>query len=394
VTEHLRVDVTIVGGGIAGCAAAAALRTAGLSVALLEKNLCGAGASGVNFGGVRQQGRHLAELPLARRARPLWEGLNERLGEDVEFQATGHLKLARSDAEMAQLEGYARDAAERGLRLQLLGAKALRSELPWLGAGVVGASLCAEDGQANPRLVGPAFARLARRLGADVREHAAALSATQSGDGFESRTDRLEVKSRFLVNCAGVAAGLIAAWFGEDVPLRPLVPNMLVTEPLPFLISRSIGVCGGGVYLRQIARGNAILGGGDGWGDAECKRSRPLSESSLAAMASALAIVPALAGSLVIRTWSGIDGEMPDLIPVIGFSATTPNLVHAFGFSGHGFQLGPIIGEIIAELVTEGRSASPLEPFAIDRFAGQARAMMPRAGSRRDSDHGPSREHA
>ena len=379
-SERLRVDVTIVGGGIAGCAAAVTLRKAGLTVVLLEKNLCGAGASGVNFGGVRQQGRHLSELPLARRARPLWDELDERLGEDVEFQATGHLKLARSDADMAQLERYAQDAAEHGLRLKLLGASTLRSEHPWLGPDVVGASLCAEDGQANPRLVGPAFARLARRLGADVREHAAAISASRSGDGFETRTDRLEVQSRFLVNCAGVAAGRIAAGFGEEVPLRPLVPNMLVTEPLPFFINRSIGVCGGGVYLRQIARGNAILGGGDGWGDTECNRSRPMTGTSLDAMTSALALVPALAGSLVIRTWAGIDGEMPDGIPVIGFSATTPNLVHAFGFSGHGFQLGPIVGEIIAELLTQGRSASPLAPFAIERFAGATQTLPSTAG--------------
>jgi sarcosine oxidase subunit beta len=372
VSEQLQVDVAIVGGGIAGCAAAVALRSAGLSVALLEKDLCGAGASGVNFGGVRQQGRHLAELPLARRARPLWDTLNARLGEDVEFQASGHLKLARSEAQMAELERYARDAAEHGLRLQLLGASAVRADAPWLGADVVGASLCAEDGHANPRLVGPAFARLARRLGADVREHAAVISAAASGEGFELRSDRLEVKSRFLVNCAGVAAGRVAAWFGEDVPLRPLVPNMLVTEPLPFFIHRSIGVCGGGVYLRQIARGNVVLGGGDGWCDAECQRSRPLSDTSLASMASALAIVPGLAGGQIIRSWGGIDGEMPDLIPVIGRSATTPNLVHAFGFSGHGFQLGPVVGEIIAELVTEGRSRSPLAPFAIDRFAAAA----------------------
>ena len=147
---------------------------------------------------------------------------------------------------------------------------------------------------------------------------------------------------------------------------------MLVTEPLPFFIDRSIGVCGGGVYLRQIARGNAILGGGGGWGDAECSRSRPATATSLAAMASAIALVPALAGSLVIRTWAGIDGAMPDHIPVIGFSATTPNLVHAFGFSGHGFQLGPIVGEIIAELITRG---------AIDVAA---RAVRDRALRRRD----------
>jgi sarcosine oxidase subunit beta len=381
VSERVQVDVTIVGGGIGGCAAAVALRQAGLTVALLEKHVCGAGASGVNFGGVRQQGRHLAELPLARRARPLWDELDARLSEDVEFQATGHLKLARSDAEMDQLERYARDAAEHGLRLQLLGASALRAELPWLGADVVGASLCAEDGQANPRLVGPAFARLARRLGADVREHAAVTSAARSGTGFETRTDGLEVKSRFLVNCAGVAAGGLARWFDEDVPLRPLVPNMLVTEPLPFLVSRSIGVCGGGVYLRQIARGNVVLGGGDGWGDVECSRSRPLTDISLAAMAQALAIVPALAGCHVVRTWAGIDGEMPDRIPVLGFSATTPNLVHAFGFSGHGFQLGPVVGEIIAELVTQGRSASPLAPFAIERFAAAAQPLAAAVGT-------------
>jgi sarcosine oxidase subunit beta len=270
---------------------------------------------------------------------------------------------------MALLERHAQDVAEHGLHLRLLGSGALRIELPWLSSDVVGASLCAEDGHANPRLVGPAFARLARRLGADVRENAAAISAARGGDGFETRTDGLEVRSRFLVNCAGVAAGRIAAWFGEEVPLQPLVPNMLVTEPLPFFISRSIGVCGGAIYLRQIARGNAILGGGGGWGDTESSRSRPLTGSSLAAMANAIAIVPGLAGAHVIRSWSGIDGKLPDLIPVIGWSATTPNLIHAFGFSGHGFQLGPVVGEIIAELVTQGRSASPLAPFAIDRFA-------------------------
>jgi sarcosine oxidase subunit beta len=375
--ERLRVDVAIIGGGIAGCAAAVRLRSDGLSVALLERGRCGAGASGVNFGGVRQQGRHFAEVPLARRARPIWGTLNALLGEDVEFVASGHVKLARSDADMSELERYARDAAGFGLRLELLGRAALRSRMPWLSADVVGASLCAEDGHANPRVVGPAYARLARRLGADVREHAPVVEATRDGDGFTLRTDALQVASRFLVNCAGAAAGRFAAAFGEDVPVAPLVPNMLVTEPLPFFVDRSVGVCGGGIYLRQIARGNVILGGGDGWCDAEGLRSRPLSAVSLASMADALALVPGLAGSHVIRTWTGIDGEMPDRIPVVGWSQTTPKLVHAFGFSGHGFQLGPVIGEIIAELVTQGRSASPLEPFAIERFATRAPAAAP-----------------
>jgi sarcosine oxidase, subunit beta len=75
----------------------------------------------------------------------------------------------------------------------------------------------------------------------------------------------------------------------------------------------------------------------------------------------------------VIRTWSGMDGQMPDHIPVLGPSSTTLQLVHAFGFSGHGFQLGPVIGLIIAELVTKGEAASPIAPFAIKRFSRAAK---------------------
>jgi sarcosine oxidase subunit beta len=63
---------------------------------------------------------------------------------------------------------------------------------------------------------------------------------------------------------------------------------------------------------------------------------------------------------------------MPDHLPVIGFSRTTPNLIHAFGFSGHGFQLGPVIGIIIDELVRTGTSKSPLDAFDIARFGGTA----------------------
>jgi sarcosine oxidase subunit beta len=59
---------------------------------------------------------------------------------------------------------------------------------------------------------------------------------------------------------------------------------------------------------------------------------------------------------------------MPDDIPVISLSRQAPQLVHAFGFSAHGFELGPIGGQIVAELVLDGRSTLPIEAFAVDRF--------------------------
>ena len=367
--ERLDTDVTVIGGG-AGCAAALALRQRGLRVVLLEKGFCGAGATGVNFGGVRQQGRHLAELPIALRAREIWSRLATLVGDDCEYRATGHIKLARSDEDMAELEAYARDAAACGLELQMIGRNRARSEYPWLGEKVVGASLCPTDGQANPRLVGPAYARAARAAGVDIRDLTEFTGAAFDGTKFETRTaGDLVVHSRFLVNTAGAWGGKVAGWFGEDAPVAPLRPNMLVSEPIESIVLRSVGVCGGDVYVRQALRGNIVFGGGHGWGDIELSRTRPATESSAQSMQKLLDIVPALRGVMVIRSWSGLDGNMPDHIPVVGPSPTNPRLIHAFGFSGHGFMLGPAIGEIIAELVHTGDSTTPISAFSITRFS-------------------------
>jgi sarcosine oxidase subunit beta len=361
--------VAIIGGGTAGCSTALHLRKRGVPCVLLERVTCGSQASGVNYGGVRQQGRAFVELPLARRSRAMWERLPELVGVDVEFAATGHLKLARLESEVADLEAWNRTAAEYGVATELFGANAVKERYPWLGVAVAGASLCREDGQANPRLVAPAFAQAARKAGAEIHEHTSVLSAEKAGDRFRIATDRgVEIDAASLVNTAGAWGHRIAAMFGEPVPETVAAPNMIVTEPMPFVVTHNLGVVNGGVYLRQIPRGNIIFGGGRGWADPDKMRARPLAATTLAAFAAAAALVPMLARAHAIRTWTGIEGEMPDAIPVIGPSRTTAGLFHAFGFSGHGFQLGPVIGAILSELVLDGATPTPIDAFAIDRF--------------------------
>jgi sarcosine oxidase subunit beta len=372
-----KADVIVIGGGGAGCSAALFLARRGARVILLERGLVGSEATGVNYGGVRQQGRSEAELPLAIRARAIWGRLRELVGSDAEFDPCGHLKLARSEADEAELLRWNAMAAGHGIRTTMIGRNAIRSEHPHFSEKVIAGSLLAEDGVANPRLLSPAIARAAREAGAEILERHPVTSVTP---GFVVTADGQDFSAPVLLNCAGYWGGGIAARFGEAVPVEPLHPNMLVTEPLPFFLKHSLGVVGGDLYLRQIARGNVIFGGGRGTGDMQRNVTRPSTEATEAAMQRAIAVIPRLRGALLIRSWTGTDGQMPDVLPVLGPSRSTPGLFHAFGFSGHGFALGPAVGEVLAELVLDGRTEIPLEAFDIARFARQdGTAAMARA---------------
>jgi len=372
-TTRLDADVAIIGGGLVGTSTALALRRHGLSVVLLEQGFCGAQASGVNYGGVRRQGRPVEQLPLSQRAHAMWPRLRDLIGTDGEFLDTGHLKLARSDNDMASLEEYARRVEPLGLALELLGHNELRERFGWIGSDVVGASFCPGDGHANPRLVAAAFAAAARRAGAQVFENAPVTGVIRDGDGFATETaSGLKLRSRAVVNSAGAWAGTFAAMFGEAVPLERIYPSIIVTEPMAPVMTVNIGIEGGGIYARQVERGNCVVGGERALPLANADFSRPSSEGVLAIMARAGELFPSLRNGHVIRFWSGTEGAMPDRNPVIGASRTTPGLFHAFGFSGAGFQIAPGVGEVMAELVTTGATTTPIDAFSIVRFAEAA----------------------
>ncbi len=65
----------------------------------------------------------------------------------------------------------------------------------------------------------------------------------------------------------------------------------------------------------------------------------------------------------------GLIDQARDALPVIEKAPEYDNLVYATGFSGHGFCLGPVTGEILADLATEGTTSHPIGPFARSRFA-------------------------
>jgi sarcosine oxidase subunit beta len=370
-------DVVIIGGGLMGAATAFFLRRRRRSVILLERNLVGQQASGTNFGNVRRQGRFLPQLPLATRSRAIWGRLPELLGEDAEFLPTGHIRVCFRQDEVGDLEAYARDARDYGLDLELISGNALRDRFPFLSPGAVAGSYSPQDGHANPRLAAPAFARAARRKDAIVHENADVLAIEKVGEDFVVET---RSAGRFRAPAIQISAGAwsdtLAARFGEAVPLVVRGPQMAVTEPAPYSIEPVVGVYSRkaeeGVYLRQVRRGNIVYGGGlRGPAFADIQRAYVDPAATLHQLPHVRRVVPALAALRVIRTWSGIEGYMDDDIPVIGPSAKVPGLFYAFGFCGHGFQLGPGVGDAMAELIDTGKCATPLEPFHVVRFSGR-----------------------
>ncbi len=365
--KPLATEVVVIGGGIMGASTALFLRRRGVHVVLVERDLCGSRSSGINFGGVRRQGRSLAMLPLSQRAHQLWGRLPELIGTTAEYERSGHFKIARTEADMESLSRYYEMTRDCGLGLQLLDGIELKKRFPVGGPQVVGGSFCPDDGQANPRLLSPAFAVAARSAGAQVLEHSPVQSVEHNGSRFVVQTAELEIKAHILVNAAGAWAGQFAEQMGESVPMRIRPPAMGVTEPLPHFLRWSLGVEGGSIYCRQVRRGNVVFGGGPGL-VLDDSRARNRDTTVWAQLPQLVALLPQLKNAQLIRTWSGNEGALPDHEPVISPSKRIAGLFHAFGFAGGGFQLGPGVGDVMAELIVQGRSSTPIDAFRIDRF--------------------------
>ena len=302
------------------------------------------------------------------RAARMWPNIADLIGFDGEFRQTGNLRLAIGDAKGRQ-EHYYLAAIRAGLDLEHLDGKQLSARFPWISRELELGLLCPTDGHANPRLVAPGFAFAAREAGAILVENCQILNARHDNGEFRiSAMDGREFAADFLVNAAGAWGARIAGWFDEAVEIVPEVPQVMVTEPAPYSIEPVVGVVGGDLYLRQTLRGNILFGGGQGRANDDWTLSRPLPEVARSVSERAIAMVPGLRHLAVIRSWTGVDGDTRDGVAIVGASTRQSGLLHAFGFSGHGFQLGPAVGAVIAELIIDGKTETDIGGLGIGRL--------------------------
>ena len=70
----------------------------------------------------------------------------------------------------------------------------------------------------------------------------------------------------------------------------------------------------------------------------------------------------------IVRAWTGMEAKTKDLLPVIGPSPGAAGIYHAFGFSGHGFALVPVVGAILRDLIVDGGTNRPIAALAPERL--------------------------
>ena len=366
-------SVVVIGGGISGTAAAYELAKRGVSVTLLERGDLASMASGWTLAGVRQSGRHPAELPLAEAAVRRWENLADELGTDVEYRQHGNLRLALTDADVPTIRQVVEDGNAAGIAMTYLpDVSAVHDVAPALTDDVAGASFCPTDGHANPHLAVRAFADAARHHGATI-ETGVEVTAIETDDtrvtGVRTATGHFATET--VVVAAGVYTPYLLDPLGIRIPFDTVLVPAVQTVATSPLLDQVLGIPTGGFAGRQEASGRFRLTGfsipwHETWHDAE--NVLPTMTQVQETISWACRLVPAIRGLRMAQVWGGLIDKTPDALPVIERTPEIDGLVVAAGFSGHGFCLGPVTGQILADLATDGRTAHPIAPFARHRL--------------------------
>ncbi len=365
-----RPELVIVGGGVVGLAIAREARRVGMEVVVLEKGRVGREASWAAAGMLSPLGEALEPGPFLEfglQSLRLWgpfaSALEEETGMELEFQRCGKLRLAFSQAEESRLRNRLRWAEAREVPADWLDGAQVRELEPGVGPDARGGLLLEEDYRVDNRVLGEALAQGARSAGVEIREGEAVT-------GLRVRNDRAEgvrlddgswVEARRVVVAAGAWSGSLDG-LPSPLPVHPARGQMVALKPaaLPstrvleweegYLVPRNDGRLLAGATEERVGYDRAITAGG-----------------IHDVLASAVRLVPELAGAPVVELWSGLRPATPDGLPIMGAHPEMENLYLATGHFRNGILLTPTTGRAMGRLLSgEGPSSIPAA-FAPDR---------------------------
>jgi sarcosine oxidase len=373
-------DVIVAGLGGMGSAAAYQLAGRGQRVLGLEK-FSPAHDKGSSHGRsriIRQAYFEGAEyVPLLLRAYELWEQLEEETGQEL-MTLTGGLMIGREDGEL--VSGSVRSAEEHDLPYELLDAAEIRRRFPAYAPGPETVALYEEKaGFVRPEETVKAHLDRATSLGADLRFGEPVLSweASESGVRVETPVGSYEAE-RLVISPGAWAPQLLT---DLDLPLEVIRQVMFWYEPVgglePFFPERFP------IFIWEPDDGNMFYGFPAQDDDRGVKAAffraggvpttpetidREVHEEEIDFLRSYLAEhVPDLAGRC-LDARACMYTNTPDEHFVISLHPDHPQVAIAAGFSGHGYKFCSVVGEILADLATDGSTRHPIDLFSPARL--------------------------
>jgi glycine oxidase len=367
-SSNRSTDVIVVGGGVIGCAIACYLAGEGVRVDVIERGEIGGEASGAAAGMLAPLAEVEDDGPFQqlcvdslRMFPTLVAALREETGIDVEYHASGILRVALSDTEECRLR--ARADCATCLPQHWLSPDDLRSLEPGLSPRVRGGLYSPEEHQVNADRLTQAFARAAAVRGATLRRHTRVERLlTDDGRVTGVRIPDGILAAGHVVLAAGPWSRRLVASLGVDLPVFPVRGQMLA---LPSKSAPRHIIWGSDGYLVPKANG-LVFAGATVEKVGFRRRTTVAGLRALSAMASTLA--PRLSAFAPVDSWAGLRPGSADGLPLLGPLPGWEGITVATGHYRNGILLSPVTGHLIARSVIDGSPDAALAPFSPSRF--------------------------
>lgn len=372
-----QAQVVIIGGGAIGLSVAYHLGQLGIKdVLLLERDQLTSGTSWHAAGIVGPLRASMNLTLLARYALELFVHLEDETGQATGYQQTGGIWLAQDPARLIELRRIKAMGDRSNLDTHILSAAEIRQRLPLLYTDDLAGGLWVEqDAQVNPVDLCMAYARAARKLGVELREHSrvaniethnATVTAVELADGTR-------VSCNKLVLCAGAWTAQLGAMAGVDIPVIACEHMYLVTDlieqlPRPCPIIRDLDA---GIYLKG-DNGKLVLGAFEAnprpWTptqqdagflmfDEDWDHAQPMLEAGIRR-------APLVADQGITHFMNGPESFTPDTKQIMGEAPACKNLFVAAGFNSIGIMSSAGVGKVMAAWIRDNEA--PLDLWEVD----------------------------
>jgi sarcosine oxidase subunit beta len=346
-------SVVVIGGGVIGLSTAYHLARAGVrDVVLVEMGALGSGSTGKAAGGVRAQFSDAVNVELGLRSLRAFGRFEAELGQDIDLHRVGYLFLLDRPEHVAAFERNVALHNDLGGTSRMIEPAEAKRLSPLVETdGVLAAAWSPDDGYCTPESVVLGYAAGARRAGARiVRGCALTGIAVDAGRVTAVETDLGTIRTEAVVCAAGPWSGQIGEMAGVELPVTPLRRQVVTTEPVagldprtPFTIDFSTSF-----YFHREGPG-LLLGMSDPAETPGFKLAR--SDDWLPRLAGVIEHrAPALAHVGIAGGWAGLYEMTLDHNALVGEATHVSRFLYATGFSGHGFLMGPAIGEVVRDL--------------------------------------------